>query len=345
MSRPIKNNVSKKIILLLSIVCIIIVFSGCTGLLKPKKGISQSNVHVGTLGLEISLVKNAPPAELQMAEDGRMPFQVGVSIENKGAYDIKNGYLLLAVDKTYMEIMGWELPSDRYTQVGASGERVDFRINGRSELEPVGQSDVLFANVEALPLDKQSVTHTSRIGATVCYDYGTTASADVCIDTDVYNLKPLDKVCTVKDITLSGGQGGPISIDKIDVTSLPNSGEGDQKTVSPQFVVHVTNKGLGIPFRPDKVRDACSATSLKPEEINAITIDDITFSGYSLKAGYFDCTPTQLKLGTQDDKFICKVKKGVISAKTATYSTTLQVMLKYGYSQSISKETTVNRLN
>lgn len=336
-----------RLTLILFITSILIVAtSGCVALLKPKKDTSQATVHVGTVGLETRFLQNAPPAEITMPAEGqKMPFQAGINLENKGAYDIKEGYLLLAVERNYMEISGWQLASnERFTQIGASGEKLQFKLKGRSEIEPVGETDAIFANIDALPLEKQSVTHKSSISATICYDYETTATAGVCIDPDVYNLKPTVKACTVSDISLSGGQGGPISVDKVDVSMLPNGEEGDQKTISPQFVVHISNKGEGIAFRQDKIRDACSSNALKAEEINTITVSDISFSGYSLQGDHFDCNPTQVKLRGTDDKFVCRVKKGVISDKAGTYSTSLQITLKYGYSQSISKDITINRI-
>ncbi|PIN87243.1 hypothetical protein COV19_00545 [Candidatus Woesearchaeota archaeon CG10_big_fil_rev_8_21_14_0_10_44_13] len=322
-----------------------LLISGCSGLKRPSKDITVQ-IHTGTTGLAMSFLKNAPPSDIQATgENQRTPFQVGISLENKGAYDIKDGHLLLSVERNYMEIMGWQLnDNERFTQVGASGEKVSFKLKGRSDINPTGEIDSIFANVDALPFEKQSITRSASIRATACYGYQTLASASVCIDTDAYNLNPIDKSCTAKDISLSGGQGGPISVDKIDVSVLPNNEEGEEKSASPQFVVHISNKGDGLVFNKDKVSDACSSANLKTEDINTVTLDDISFSGYSLKGGYFECSPIQIRLRGQDDKFVCKVKKGIINTKTGAYSTTLEVVLEYGYSQTISKDLAMSRI-
>ena len=43
----------------------------------------------------------------------------------------------------------------------------------------------------------------------------------MCIDPDVVGLKVRQKICAVKDISLSGGQGAPIAITKIEPVMVP----------------------------------------------------------------------------------------------------------------------------
>lgn len=333
------------IVLLISLLSI----SGCQGLLKPKKQLPQVNIYQGIQGLDMSFVKNAPPDEIIAPIEGeKMPFQAGIRLENKGAYDIKEGYLLLAVEKGYIDITGWRMAGEeKFQQIGASGEKVVFSLKGRSEDNPIGEADVAIADMQALPLEKQSVTHTSSVSFTSCYEYQTTASAPVCIDTDVYNLKPVEKSCTPKEVALSGGQGAPISADKIEVSILPEAagtkGNDQKEFVSPQFVIHISNKGDGIVFTSGKSSEACSASPLKPEDINTVFLEDISFSGYSLKGGLIKCTPNPLKLRGKDDKIVCRTEKGVVSTESGTYETLIQIVLKYGYSQTISKEVKVSR--
>lgn len=327
--------------ILVSLILIISMFvSGCSGLFKPSGGIADANIHTGTQGIEMSFLGNAPPAQLIAPPEGeRTEFQVGVKIDNKGAYDIKDGNLLLNVEKDYMEIKDWQIGEEKMIQIGASGEKTSFELKGRSQIDLIGEGVVAIANVEALPLESQSITHTSGITMTACYDYETLASADVCIDTDINSMKSIEKTCTAQDISLSGGQGAPVSVDKIEVKMLPES----QDFVRPQFVIHISNQADGMVLRRDKIRDACSSTPLNPEDINVISVYDVSFSGYSLMAGHIKCSPDKVKLRGSDSRIVCTVEKGVIKTDMETYRTQLQVTLKYGYSQSISADVEIAR--
>lgn len=335
-----KKNILTATLIILVLVFIIFSLYGCSGLIGSGKSPKQESViHKGTQGLEMIFLQNAPPNELIAPPEGeRMSFKVGVKMENKGASDIRDGQLLLVVEKNYMNVLGWEI-QEGFSQVGAAGDKVAFTLKGRSELDPSGEMIASTADLEALPLERQSVTHTSSVSLTACYGYETIASANVCIDTEVYGMKPVEKTCTPTDITLSDGQGAPVAVDKIEVSMLP----AGQEFVKPQFVIHILNKGSGLVFRPDKVRDACSASPLKQDEINVVKIDDVAFSGYSLRGGHIECSPNPLKLRQRNSKVVCSVKEGVISAETETYETILQVTLAYGYSQTISKQVTIER--
>lgn len=333
------TGISSRAILLIMIAALALSF-GCSSLNKPKTGITQADTHVGFSGIDMSFLQNAPPSQLlTMPDAGRTQFQVGVKLDNKGAYDIKDGYMLLGTEKDYMEIMQWYIDDEEITPIGASGEKVAFDLKGKSQTDPTGMSIVAIADIETLPLEKQSVTHTSSIILTACYDYETFAAAEVCIDTDLYNMKPLEKACSAKDITLTKGQGAPVSVDKIEV-SMFSTADG---FIKPQFIIYPTNKGKGMVFRNDKVRQACSSTPLGPDDLNMLVLEDISFSGYSMSAGLIECNPNPLRLRGPESKIVCTTKPGVISTESDTYKTNLQLTFKYGYTQSISKSMTISR--
>ncbi|MFO8016620.1 MAG: hypothetical protein R6U32_05940 [Candidatus Woesearchaeota archaeon] len=325
--------------LALVMISCMILSAGCSSLIKPDEGIKDVEIHTGTEGLKVSFLKNAPPSEIIAPEEGSVaPFQAGIEMHNKGAHDIKNGYLILNVEDNYMRIKGWDLEKDAH-QIGGSGEEVSFDLDGKSQMLPSGGNKVFLANVEALPLERQSTTHESSISFTSCYGYETFASGDFCVDTDIYDMNPQEKTCNVEDISLSGGQGAPVSVDRVEVNMMA----GEDDSIKPQFIIHISNKGRGTVLSPGKVRQACSASPLSHEDLKTVRIDDISFSGYSMKAGHIRCEPVNLKLRGDEDRIICTTKPGIISKEDGSYKTSLQVRLNYGYSQTISRTVEMNR--
>ncbi|MCX6707528.1 MAG: hypothetical protein NT001_05315, partial [Candidatus Woesearchaeota archaeon] len=248
------------------------------------------------------------------------PFQAGIEISNKGAKDIKGGFLVLSVEKDYLKISSWNVES-KVTQIGAAGERMLFSINGMTSVNPVALTDLYTANLEALPIDTQTTHHVSAITLTSCYDYETELSRDVCINTDVYNVNPNEKVCTVSDIDISGGQGAPVEVIKIEEKMMLAEG-----SAVPQFIIHVRNAATGSVVDKAKISEACSSSPLGYENYDLIDIDEVKFSGYSSSIGSIECSPKRIKLKDGEGTARCSLKQGLLNTiNTISYTTPLYI--------------------
>src|SRR3989338_2258133 len=91
----------KKIMILIVVLFIL----GCTGQNKDSGPITDVDIYKGTEGLVMKFLENAPPDEI--FEESL--FGAGIELENRGAFNIENGYLSLGLEKDYMEIEEWPL--------------------------------------------------------------------------------------------------------------------------------------------------------------------------------------------------------------------------------------------
>ncbi len=307
----------KKIIkIILPITIILVLFiSGCiqNPFVNPT---TQDDFRTGKQGILMEFLNNAPPNEIY--ED--YPFQIGVILENVGASDIKNGFISFTVEEAYMELMN------------QNDESIRFNLKGKSISLPTGDQLVKIIKAKTKKIGGQSEKHESTILANVCYQYQTKKDITTCIDTDVYDLKKMQKVCRVKDITLAP-QGAPVSITKVESEMLPVD---DDNLIKPAFKIHIKNVGNGEVIDKDKISDICSSDPLNYKELNIVDIK-VMLSNEEL-----ECKPIPLKLKYGDDVVRCILEKGVPKER-ATYTTPLTIELNYGYTYSISKKITIKK--
>ena len=309
-----KPNKNIKMILL-SVVILVLFISGCVSnpFVKPT---TQDDLRTGRQGILMEFLTNAPPSETY--ED--YPFQIGVMLKNIGAYDIKEGFVSFTIEEGYMELMN------------QNDEVVRFSLKGKSVSLPTGDQLVKIIKVKTKKIDEQSEKHDSTILANVCYKYQTKKDITTCIDTDVYNLKKMQKVCIVRDITLTP-QGAPVAITKIESEMLPAE---DDNLIKPSFKIYIKNVGNGEVIDKGKISEVCSSEPLEHKELNTVDIK-VMLSNEEL-----ECKPIPLKLKGEGDVVRCVLEKGVPKDR-ATYTAPLTIELNYGYTYSISKKIMIKK--
>jgi hypothetical protein len=323
---------SRKIILMLFILVLI----GCK-IAQQQNPITRGEIYTGTDGLVFGFLKNAPPAQVYASTGNeKSQFNVVLELQNKGAYDIENGYLTMILEGDYMSVDNWET-TNMISYAGESQAR--FNLEGKTMLNPLGSKEITSIKVNAKKFPEAlSEKHTSSVLLAACYRYQTNLQENVCIDTDIYNLKSMDKPCQVKDLTLKS-QGAPVAITKVEVEMLPHEYENK---IKPIFTIYVENKGNGEVIRPDEtaIESACSSSSLKIKEndLNVIYIQ----AYLSGKEYPLDCTPDQIKLRNKEGYIRCTLKEGK-DKQYGTYESPLIIELYYGYMQTIAKEVEIKK--
>lgn len=328
---------------------ILIVITGCIDLTK-KGTTTVSSLYKGTSGLKLSFVKNAPPSRIFENTN----FNVIVQIENKGAYDVRDisegmdyeraqmGEIVITPESGYVDFE--KIDESEGILPGDNG--AFFEIRGKSLSNPVGDEIVVYSNLKARELSSLSAVHSSSVFATVCYPYQTKLSTSVCIDPDIYNLKPKKKACEVKNLAFSG-QGAPVAITKIEVQMIP---EGDK--VKPMFLVHIENKGDGEVVKRDNYHAACGATIGTSEEtelykyFNVINVKESKLSTQALDCEQGDTEEIVLrgKKGTIKCVFSEEgALKDGISKEDDAYIAPLTIILDYGYTSTISKQFNIEK--
>jgi len=288
---------------------LILFLSGCD-IGNQSAKISDEEYHTGTEGLVMEFIDNMPPEKVYETDT----FPVGLKLENKGAYDIKNGFLLLNIEQDNLDL-----------EKGSLKRSLD--IDGKSISNPYGESQTISYLLKANELGKETETMTSTIIATECYQYKTEFLKTVCVDTDFYNLKKVTKACSSEDIESEEGQGSPVYISKVESKMME-----EDNILKPTFIIYIANSGNGQVISSDSVSAACSETGFNREDVNYIKVS----SFFASEGASLICKPDSVKLKDNIAVVRCVYEDGIDKNKES-YSTLLKIELDYGYTQTISK--------
>lgn len=289
------------------VIVIILFVSGCNSSGEDTSSSDTGEKYrTGTQGLTISFIPGAPPQKVFSDSEIAAIFQV----KNKGATDVNNAILYLTgYDKKYL--------------FGTDQEEQRFALGGKSPYNPDGELVELIefnTRVNQLPEDIDKFKQT--IKATLCYSYETFASPSICINPSIHTANAVESVCSVSPVSLSGGQGGPISVNKV-----------EQEMIGTQilFKIYISNHGKGTPYI--KSPDNCHR-SLKYNEVNLVNIDSLSFSSFELGSS---CKPNPIRLVNNNGFAVCSLASSG-GFGTSSYITPLNIKLSYNYRDSIQKD-------
>jgi hypothetical protein len=299
----------KKIILIITSIFLILIV-GCSNGEGPSVSITDNDIHTGTEGLSFKFGEKTPPP-LVYATDN---FPIGVEIKNKGAFDVQNGYLLLNIEEDLLEL-----------DQGNQRSKVD--LEGKSLSNPEGDEEVFRFNVISRELGKVTETITTTMLATLCYKYQTDVNVDVCVDTDFYNTREIEKACDAKDESFTSGQGAPIAVTRIESKILE-----ENEIIKPHFTIYLRNKGQGEVINQNSVDNACSASTIGDSQLNYLNVN----VNLGDMQSQLTCKPNQIKLKDDAEIIRCTLDEGV-DKSIQPYTTVLNIKLDYGYIETISK--------
>lgn len=299
---------------------IISLLYGCT---SPNNNspVTDTKVYQGTGGLDIEFLKDSPPNEVYEQET----FQVVAMLKNKGAYEIKNGQIVLTYEKDY---------------IASNIDKINFALDGKTIYTPQDDEKInsFYLNTKEIPAMSQ--TFSSIILLTACYDYATILQTEVCIDTDPHETKTIEKACKSESRSFSG-QGSPIEVERVEPKMIST-----QNGILPQFKIYLQNSGDGEVISKNKINEICGFGNIEKSDINGVTLKEIRFSKYSKKNDDISCLPQFIKLVDGQDYFVCTLNEDkVIDSETSTFLTDLYLEFDYGYTITKSKEFSIKKLN
>ncbi len=306
------------------------------------------NPHQGSEGVTIEFLPDMPPAAVYEGA-----FYLGLKLTNKGASEIKReqGFLSLALETDYLGFSAEDVQVDDQHAAFDSAERAKFNLIGKTKYDPVGEDTLVTLQLRTKPLDPQLETLTTNILATICYEYETQATANICIDTDPTNMHMTEKVCQMHDTSLTD-QGAPIAVTNVQQTLLTGIGG----YVQPQFIITVRNAGNGQPLKANTAEQACGsgpfsqqALAVQPKRaLDTIKLKDLSFAGFSLANGQFECSPAAndgiffaLENGVGTIK--CTLKGGLLKQSQESFLTNLFIVLDYAFTTTASRQVQIKR--
>lgn len=313
----------KKTTALIFGIVIIMLISGCAkSSSRGSNPITDADVRKGFDGLDMEFVKNAPPDKL--FEETTFP--ISIKLSNKGAYSIKNGFVAVNFDRSYMDFEG------------PAKELMPFEVAGKSVFDLKGSDEYITFNGQTKKVGVQSEKQLSTMIARACHEYQTILGASICVDTDIFGNSLRKKSCEAKDLEFANGQGAPVAITKIEVRMLP---EQSSNKVKPHLILHIENKGKGQVITQSKVQEACTKTPLKLEDFNRIMIRA------SLSGSQLNCDTGlqsgEARLREKKDTVRCTLEEGIDRTQDA-FMAPLRIEMDYGYTSAISKDITIEKI-
>jgi hypothetical protein len=298
-----------------SIILILILLIVLTGCKKggPNAGNVDTEIHKGTKGIDISFVNNAPPSQVYEGDS----IDVSLQIKNLGAYPESESFI------GKLELRGFDPAS--ISGIWDGGNTIPTTLVGKNQYNPEGGFAIkTYTDRDGVHVPFDADYYDPIILAHYCYKYKTVADAMVCIDPDPYKIVGEQKVCSIHDVSLSGGQGAPIAVTKI-----------EEEVGSDQiyFRIHISNVGGGSVMTPGSYNDC--PFNLELRNLNKVIAN--------VKLPY-DASPSCTPKGTATDPIRLNNGQGFIfckfdkPAEESAYTTSLNVELEYTYSNSISKQ-------
>jgi len=347
----------RKYLLVVILLTVFLLFSGANCTFKRGSNeVKDVDIHKGYDGLVLNFLKDAPPSKMYEQTD----FKISFELKNKGTCDIGGTQGC----EGYVQITGFD-PSliHGFGGFGSIGTTGAFSqqipdLQGKSIYNLEGGYDVLaFPSsdqyaVAELPPTVDSYRPT--ILATTCYRYVTDATAIVCVDPDPYGVGISDKVCNLRDVTLAGGQGGPVAVTRISESMIPSRGGGPQYL---QFKIFIENAGSKSKKKTSKEGTGSVGRGIVVDwksvfyengqgcaDPDYVTIDRVGVSGELSGIDFIDCKPDtwEVKLDSSGKGFI--ICRALVPTGGEAYTAPLHIQLKYGYISSVSTSTEIVKI-
>ena len=316
-------------LVIIAIILVSLVYGCKTGTpsVSPEDG-APSEIYKGYTGLEMSFMSNLPPDKIYDST----PLDIMLELQNTGVYDL-TGRCQLYLHGYDENIIPGLLTTE---QCGDLEPKTQYNPEGGRDTQEFYTTNIY------LPEKVDSLEQSFII--TACYRYQTVANPVVCIDPRLYEPVPIERACTVKDVTLSGGQGAPVSVDKVEVQMMKG------KVL---FKIHISNKGAATTGTTIFGKKEVTETGRRGTVLSSHSsvVDDCPFhldpNDYYVVDYWVDMTGGSLiKCSPEIDgdyRIRLVDNKGTIYCYfniygESAYTTPLNIQLDYNYMESVSKQ-------
>lgn len=215
------------------------------------------------------------------------------------------------------------------------GYNAPIALEGDTPLNPGGGVEIYEFPALIYNLPPSVEQFRQPIMVTACYDYVTHSTAMICIDPNPQsNTK---KACFARTVSMSGGQGAPVAITKVEQQS------SREKVVLTIYVKHNKKNSLDDLFDYNSLWkcDPESAAVVKPTDKNVVYIGYIALSGMDIT---MNCKPdSKIRLDQSGSGQVSCTAYFPQNSESA-YEAPLEIELWYGYSKNIYKEITIKRI-
>jgi len=313
----------KKIIIALVLAFVIF---GCS---KPVETVDLTQPYVGgTVGLNAYLIEGMPPPMIH--DSGTFPFGVGVALENQGEVDVgpntPNPFVMVRLEGINPEQFGM---SDTDVRTNLASPLRGARRNFDGTIFP---GEITYANFERLNYRPDIHGNTQfTIRADVCYDYETSATAQICIKDDVLENLQDTSICTITGEKFPQNSGGPVH-----VTSVVENPMAENKVQINFLIEHVgTGEFFGRPLPGDEEFCDFSSRNFNKYWVD-VDVSPLADSGMSISCSRFSQRSNgRIKLYQGAPTVVSCVLERTRPSAGRIYQDLLNIRLRYRYGQFI----------
>jgi hypothetical protein len=307
---------SKKSSVLLFLVLVVIVISGCDRM-EGEPGSGTEDYRTGSKGL----VLDFPVDTIVKVYENDPEVRMMVEVRNEGAFP---QYEQIGQLNGRIWIGGF--PTD-IIDLRPDYDLLDEEaLEGKSSYNPDGGYGSVVIAGPVFELPQGTAYYKTKAIVTTTYKYETVGSTEVCVDPFPRGTAVREKVCDIDDYNSisMGTQGAPIAITRI---------EEDTTHRNLLFKIYVENVGDGLVIEENDV-------SRNPnkgydwDKLNKIRIADVTIGNRMMT----ECRPdigNYLTLTEGEGYIFCKLGTAGIES---VYTAPLNIKLRYAYANSISKD-------
>ncbi|MBT5739582.1 hypothetical protein HOI26_00645 [Candidatus Woesearchaeota archaeon] len=304
----------KKMMLVGFVLIAILFVAGCSS--APGDSVQSTEAaleqaRTGTEGVKTSFLNNFPPPLIYDENE----LVTLLEIENKGGYTLQQ-------EDCAVQITGFD-PSIIRGNFEASCGTNYGELEGKNVYNLEGSINQIEFRSPSVRLPPGVFEYNPTLNVLTCYQYETHANAEVCVDPSFYQITSEQKACTPRDVSLGGGQAGPIGVSHVGVDMT------GRKAV---FEITVRNYQSGSRvLSPDVYVRDCGKGIFEFTDFDRIKYN-VKLSG----GGYLDCKPSDkyVRLHNGQGKIVCTYD----IPGTVAFETPLQIDLQYGMMDSFSKQ-------
>jgi len=270
-------------------------------------------VRSGTQGVEMQFVQNLPPR--QMYETGDLVTLI--ELRNLGHHDLGRE----AFQQCFVQFGGF----DKNIIRGVPERQTCGDLPGKSEFLQDGGFTTIEFQSTGITLPADTPSYTPPLVATVCYEYKTIATPQVCVDPNFFEITADQKACEVRDGAVGGGQGGPVAVTSVNV---------DMAGSTAIFTIDISNNGNGRVISPQTSLTKCP-------KLDYNDFDEVHFSVEMSSGQFIKCAPQGqiVRLNNGRGRFVCQFRIG----NTPAYQTPLRIELNYNYMNTIRRDVEIIR--
>jgi len=225
------------------------------------------------------------------------------------------------------------------TFANSFGWRAIIALEGDTPTTPGGGVEVYEfpAYIYAGAIPESLEQFNQPIWVTACFDYSTRATAMMCIDP--HPTSNTEKACFARSVSLSGGQGAPVSVTRVDQQS------SSTKVVFTIYIHHTKQSTY------DDVYDyfslyKCNPESgavVKPTDKNVVYVAD---DYPRLSKQVLSCIPSDKRIRLDEGgngQITCTADLTIQGTSQSAYEAPLQIELWYSYSKSIYRNVIIKK--